>query len=245
MPDVKKRPNATQKPEPTALVLASASPRRRALVGELGLPVELRPADVPESALPGERPEATARRLALAKAEAAARAAGTGVVLGGDTIVVYRGQILGKPADSAEATEMLRRLRDRTHRVITGVALVDLGTGRRLVRSVTTRVRMRDYSDAEIAEYVASGAPLDKAGAYGIQDDPFAPVREIVGCYLNVVGLPLCAVARGLRALGYGLPASPWADGVCRCAEEAPPSLRQKVHSRTLSNHEPGPPTND
>lgn len=218
------------KPRPPGLILASSSPRRRALAGELGLPVELRPADIPEKSRPGERPEATARRLALEKARAAAAAGGAGVVLGGDTIVVNRGRILGKPADTAEAAEMLRSLRGRTHRVITGVALVDLATGREVVRAETTRVRMRDYSDEEIADYVASGAPLDKAGAYGIQDDPFLPAREIVGCYLNVVGLPLCVVARGLRALGYSLPASPWADGACRCSAEAPSALRMRVH---------------
>jgi MAF protein len=215
---------------PAVLILASASPRRRALVRELGLPTEIRPADVPEKPAPGERPVATARRLALAKAAAAAAAGEIGVVLGGDTIVVHRGRILGKPDDPAEAVATLRSLRGRPHRVVTGVALIDQESGRSVVRSVSTRVVMRDYSDDEIAAYVASGAPLDKAGAYGIQDDPFSPVREIAGCYLNVVGLPLCAVVLGLRALGYSLPPSPWSDGVCRCAEEAPDSLRMKVH---------------
>jgi len=203
------------------LILASSSPRRRALIRELGVPVELRPVDVPEESLPGETPEQTAMRLARAKAEAAAALGGEGVVVAGDTIVVDRGRSLGKPRDTAEAWAMLRQLRGREHRVITGLALLDLATGRTDVRQVTTRVRMRDYSDEEIEAYVRSGVPLDKAGAYGIQDSQFGPVREIAGCYLNVVGLPLCAVARGLRRLGYTLPEGPYASGKCRCGELA------------------------
>lgn len=201
------------------IILASGSPRRQALIGELGLPVELRPVDVPEVPWPGEPPEQTATRLALAKAEAAASQGGTAVVVAGDTVVVDRGTILGKPGDPAEARAMLRRLRGRWHEVITGLALIDLPTGRRDVSAVTTRVRMRDYSDEEIERYVRSGSPLDKAGAYGIQDAAFHPVERIAGCYLNVVGLPLCAVVGALRRLGYSLPESPYSSGECRCAD--------------------------
>jgi septum formation protein len=208
------------------IILASASPRRQELVRELGVPVELRPVDLPETPLPGESPSATASRLALLKAEAAAARGGDGLVIGGDTIVVDGSDILGKPADPADAVAILRRLRDRAHQVITGVAVIDLATGNRDVRGVETDVWRRDYSDTEIAAYVASGAPLDKAGAYGIQDSPFLPVREIDGCYLCVVGLPLCAVARAIQSLGYALPPGRYADGACRCRDKAPSGVR-------------------
>ena len=210
------------------IVLASASPRRRTLIAHLGLPVEHREADVPEVPLPGEYPAETALRLAREKVEKVAgphpnplpegegvRAAG--VVVGGDTVVVADGRILGKPADPDEARAMLRELRGREHQVITGVCLLDLASREVYAEAVETRAWMRDYSDAEIERYVRSGAPLDKAGAYGIQDESFHPVDRIEGCYLNVVGLPLCAVARGLRALGHDAPGYPTDD--CRCGE--------------------------
>ena len=199
------------------IVLASASPRRRALIATLGLPVEYREADVPEIARLGEHPAETALRLAREKAETAAEGLSVGVVVGGDTVVVADGRILGKPADPDEARAMLRELRGREHQVITGVCLLDLASREVYAEAVETRAWMRDYSDAEIERYVRSGAPLDKAGAYGIQDESFHPVDRIEGCYLNVVGLPLCAVARGLRALGHDAPGYPTDD--CRCGE--------------------------
>jgi MAF protein len=201
------------------IVLASASPRRRALIAIVGLPVEYREADVSEIPLPGERPAESALRLAREKAGKVAPSVTEGIVVGGDTVVVADGRILGKPADPDEARAMLRELRGREHQVITGVCLLDLATGGRFSEAVETRVWMRDYSDDEIERYVRSGSPLDKAGAYGIQDESFRPVDRIEGCYLNVVGLPLCAVARGLRALGHDVPDYP-PDG-CHCREWA------------------------
>jgi MAF protein len=227
-----------------AIVLASASPRRRALIAHLGLPVEYREADVPEDPAPGERPAETALRLACEKVRKVAgpsplplgegigrspegetsssplpsREGSQGVrsvVVGGDTVVVADGRILGKPADDDEARAMLRDLRGREHQVITGVCLLDLASRCITTEAVETRVWMRDYSDEEIERYVRSGSPLDKAGAYGIQDESFHPVERIEGCYLNVVGLPLCAVARGLRTLGHEVPGYP-PDG-CGC----------------------------
>ena len=195
------------------IILASSSPRRQALIGELGVPVELCPADVPEEPLPGEQPDETAVRLALTKAKATAhrKCGGVGVVVAADTVVADQSRIFGKPSDPVEARSMLGQLRGREHRVITGLALVDLTTGRTDVRRVTTRVRLRDYSDREIEEYARSGKPLDKAGSYGIQDAELDPVREIDGCYLNVVGLPLCAVVESLRSLGHTLPEKAYA----------------------------------
>ncbi len=135
--------------------------------------------------------------LAEAKALAVAAMRPGCVVLGADTVVALDGQLIGKPRDEREATAMLDRLRGRQHHVITGVALSWRGALTSGVES--TAVTMRRYTEHEVRDYVASGSPLDKAGAYGIQDRPFAPVADYWGCYLNVVGLPLCLTGRLLR----------------------------------------------
>jgi len=150
-------------------------------------------------------PRDAAASLALAKARAIARRVGQGVVLGADTIVVIDGELLGKPAGPDEARAMLRRLRGREHEVITGVAVVDARTGRSDTVSVVSRVRMADYGEAEIAAYVASGEPLDKAGAYAIQARGAALVAGLEGSLSNVVGLPLAETARLLAAFGVQL----------------------------------------
>jgi len=182
-------------------ILASRSPRRRELLAHLGVPFRVVVPEVEEDAEPASsgQPEGLAEALALAKAEAVARDEGEAVVIAADTIVVDGDTILGKPADGAAAAETLRRLRGRTHRVITGLAVVDAGSGRRAASHVVTAVQMRDYSDAEVAAYVARGEPLDKAGAYAIQDEQFHPVASYDGCYCNVVGLPLKALVLLLR----------------------------------------------
>jgi len=188
------------------LILASSSPRRKEILGLLGLPFTVLVAEVDETPLAEEKPEAAARRVATAKAAAVAKLVPEGLVLGADTVVVYRGQILGKPKDAAEAGATLRKLRGRWHRVITGVHLVRAPNGASYTAAVTTKVWMRHYADAEIDAYVASGEPFDKAGAYAIQSREFHPVERIEGCYLNVVGLPLCEVVKGLHRLHYPLP---------------------------------------
>jgi len=190
--------------------LASASPRRRELLGLTGWAVSNLPAGVDEVPLAGETAEVLARRLALAKARAAAASPdGLAVTLGADTIVVDGGRMMGKPADAAEAAEMLERLRGGTHRVLTALALVDPRRGTELVELCETAVPMRDYTRDEVAGYVASGSPLDKAGAYGIQDGGFQPValERLEGCFANVMGLPLCHLVRGMRRLGHVPPA--------------------------------------
>jgi septum formation protein len=191
-------------------VLASASPRRRTLISRLGLRCDVEPTSVDESPRAGERPLDLARRLAESKARAVEP--GSRWALGADTVVILDGHALGKPVDAADAVAMLERLRNRTHEVATGVCLLAPGQQPR-VALVRTRVRMRPYSDAEIRAYVASGAPLDKAGAYGIQDAEFGPVHAILGCYTNVVGLPLCATAELLR--DAGLCAVPPPETIC------------------------------
>jgi len=183
---------------PVPVILASASPRRRELLGLLGLAFEASPADLDETWRNGEAPAAHAERLAREKA--AARAAPGAVAIGADTIVVVDGDILGKPRDAAEAGAMLRRLAGREHDVFTGVAVayggaVASGASR-------TRVRFRALDDAAIREYVATGEPLDKAGAYGIQGYGAVLVERIDGDYFTVMGLALGLMTELLGRVG-------------------------------------------
>jgi len=172
------------------LVLASASPRRREILETAGLSFSVRPADVDESTRPGEAPGDYVRRLAETKARAVWRRGE--ITLGADTTVVADSQILGKPADDAEAQEMLRRLAGRAHEVVTGYCLFDGATAR--AGAETTRVVFAPMTEAEIAAYVASGEPFDKAGGYGIQGLASKFIERVEGCYFNVVGLPVARV---------------------------------------------------
>ena len=187
------------------LVLASASPRRRDLLVRLGLDPDVRPTDSDET-WPGGDPGAAVEVIALRKARGV-RAPGA-LVLGADTVVVLDGDVLGKPTGTADARAMLARLSGRTHTVYTGFALVR--DGRTLTDHRATRVTFADLSRAEIDAYVATGSPLDKAGAYGIQDDAGALlVASVEGDYLAVVGLPLQAVYGALRSHFPDLIATP------------------------------------
>jgi len=192
------------------LILASVSPRRRDLLAQAGLRFEVAPAHIPEDPRPGEEPIAYVTRLAREKAEAVfAQLAKDGaggedaaglMVLGADTTVTLDEEILGKPADAADAARMLRRLSGRSHRVITGVALATAeGTE---VAAEVTAVRFCTLSDEEIAAYVATGEPMDKAGAYGIQGLAARWIPRIEGCYFNVMGLPLALVWTMLEGRG-------------------------------------------
>ena len=190
----------------TSLVLASASPRRRELLGLLGLPFSVVATEIPETPQVGESPQGVAVRLSRAKARVAharlaTRAIGDAhtVIIGCDTVVALGDQILGKPVDAAEAWDMLQRLRNRWHTVYTGLALICALDGEQLTDVAATQVHMRDYTEEEIAAYIATGDPFDKAGAYAIQHAGFHPVSEIRGSYANVVGLPLCHLVRCLR----------------------------------------------
>ena len=207
------------------LVLASASPRRRELLGRFGMPFEVRPVDLDESPLPAEVAGALVRRLAASKASAAIEAATEAdlVVLAADTVVVVDGRILGKPTDPDDAVAMLRSLSGRTHQVLTGVAVahragggagpavgdrseVAIGSARGLaVDVVTTEVTFAALSDADVGWYVGTGEPLDKAGGYGIQGRGGIFVTAIDGSYDNVVGLPLAATRALLRDAGVDL----------------------------------------
>ncbi len=185
----------------TRLVLASASPRRRRLLDVLGLDYEVVPADVDERPYPEEEPELYVERVARAKAAAVAADAADAVVLAADTAVAVGGQILGKPGHPAEARSMLRRLSGATHEVVTGVAVAPVGV--ETVSAVErTLVRMVEMTDEEIAAYVATGEPMDKAGAYALQGLGAIFVEWVDGSPSNVVGLPLHVVARLLRSVG-------------------------------------------
>ncbi|MEZ4552359.1 MAG: Maf family protein [Dehalococcoidia bacterium] len=178
------------------LILASGSARRPELLASLGVPFEVQPAGVDESS--GERdPERLARELALRKASAVQALEPQAVVIGADTLVSFGGRLFGKPADAAQATETLRALRGQTHQVVSGVAVV--GPEKRAVAAVVTHVTMRPYTDDDIDRYVATGSPLDKSGAYAIQDPGFAPVASYDGCMCSVIGLPLFTTRRLLR----------------------------------------------
>jgi len=196
------------------LVVASASPRRHALLAALGLEFEVLPTDIDEAAAAGTRPPPEAV-LAVAIAKAAAVPHADALVLAADTIVVLDGRVLGKPESPADARRMLGALRDRTHRVLTAVCL-DAPDERRTA-VVESEVRMRAYRPEEVDAYVGAGGGLDKAGAYGIQDEPLNPVERISGCWCNVMGLPLWTAWNMLRAAGLASPHMP--DGPhARCA---------------------------
>ena len=188
------------------LVLASGSPRRRQLLRDLGLDFEVRPPDADETQLAGETAEAMVMRLARDKALMDLRPGE--VHLAADTTVVVDGRVLGKPADAADARSMLSEIAGRDHAVFSGVAVARLdgdGEPRIASRLVHTRVTMRPLDEREIADYVATGEPLDKAGAYGIQGLGSLLVEAVDGNYLNVVGLPLPTVADCFADLGMKL----------------------------------------
>jgi septum formation protein len=195
------------------LVLASASPRRWELLRNAGIEFRVEPTQISEILRPGEEAKNFSERLAREKALAVFRQTPQGCVLGADTVVVRDGEILGKPQDEADALRMLRLLSGRTHEVITGVCLVGtIPVGRAKpasatqgderfedIRSQTTLVAMAEISDQEMEDYIASGEPMDKAGAYAVQGQASRWIRWIQGDYFNVVGLPVALVWRMLR----------------------------------------------
>ena len=203
------------------IILASASPRRREFFELLGLPLSVHPADVDENPRQGEEPGVMVARRSATKAAAVAQMLSEtdhgfdveltgvlekGLVVAADTVVVLDEEILGKPRDAAHAKQMLQQLRGRAHSVYSGVTVVEISSGRAAIHLSTTTVWMREYSKAEVKDYVASGDPLDKAGAYAIQHTGFRPVDRIEGCYSGVMGLPLDALVDGLAHFGVTLP---------------------------------------
>ncbi|MGD8624950.1 MAG: Maf family protein [Anaerolineae bacterium] len=221
-------------PDIRRLILASGSPRRRQLLSLLGVPFVIKVAEVDETPHPGEPPSEMVLRVSRDKALAAGQIGHDELVIAADTVVVLDGHILGKPADAAQAGKMLRLLRNRSHLVYTGVAVWH-GRRRRMVQELgESVVWMRNYGDDEIATYVDSGDPMDKAGAYAIQHRGFQPVARIDGCWLNVMGLPLCHLARALASFGLSVPAN--VPGACQAFNQH----ECKVSFSGLSSREQG-----
>jgi septum formation protein len=189
------------------LVLASNSPRRQQLFHELGLTFTALAADIDETPLPGEHPGAMTCRLAEEKARAVALRLGEvtadTLIVASDTTVALGDEIYGKPIDAADAKRMLQDLRNGPHQVFSAVSVLQLPGERQATRINTTNVFMRDYSEREIDAYIASGDPLDKAGAYGIQARDFNCVAHLQGCYAGVMGLPLADLSELLAEFGY------------------------------------------
>lgn len=173
------------------LILASASPRRQQFFADLGLTFTALAADIDETPLDGEKPDAFALRMAEEKAEVIARQHPASWVIGADTVVTLNGSILGKPADAAHALEILRTLQGKTHQVITGLALTCPEEGNSVSLTETTEVSFAPFSDAVLASYIRTGEPLDKAGAYGIQAKGAFLVETIHGSCSNAIGIPL------------------------------------------------------
>ncbi len=183
------------------LVLASASPRRSALLSQIGLTFKIHPSAIvePSPTVHTNKPVSeVTQALALLKATSVTQYYDHGLIIGADTLVSLDGELLGKPIDDADALVMLSRLSGACHEVVTGVALIDAATGRECIWSETTQVYFRKLQHPEITTYIASGEPSDKAGAYGIQGRGAAFVRRIEGCYFNVVGLPLASLVEHL-----------------------------------------------
>jgi septum formation protein len=183
------------------LVLASASPRRSALLSQIGLTFKIHPSDIVEPPLnvyTNKPVSEVTQELALLKATSVTQYYDHGLIIGADTLVSLDGELLGKPVDDADASVMLTRLSGACHEVVTGVALIDAATGENRVWTETTHVYFRQLQTAEITAYIESGETSDKAGAYGIQGRGAAFVRRIEGCYFNVVGLPLASLVEHL-----------------------------------------------
>jgi len=185
------------------LILASQSPRREALLRQVGLDFEIVPSDAEERLPEGVSPDEAARMLAERKARLIASRRSDGLVIGADTVVVVAGQLLGKPSGPEDARAMLRLLSGREHQVITGIAVVESASGRCRSDAVATGVRFASLDERVIDRYVATGEPLDKAGAYAIQGFGALLIEGIDGCYYNVVGLPLRRLAELLGEFGY------------------------------------------
>jgi septum formation protein len=197
-----KKPKRARKVNSSAIILASASPRRCELLESAGITFMVVSGDIDETPLPGEKPVAHVLRLAEGKAREVASRADGRFFIGADTIVLCDNEIMGKPCDNADATRMLRTLSGRAHQVITGFTVLDRETGRTVSRCVSTEVTFKLLAEKEISRYVATGCPLDKAGAYAIQGGAAYMVARIDGSYTNVVGLPLCEVVAALREMG-------------------------------------------
>ncbi len=189
------------------LILASQSPRRQELLRLCGFPFDTMVADVDENSVSDPDPAQDCIQTARLKGHAILKQVNTtrvkqAIIVAADTAVAIDGQLLGKPKDSANAAQMLTALRGRTHDVHTGVMIIDVASGQETAGSHTAVVKMRDYSEQDMLAYIASGDPMDKAGAYAIQHPGFRPVEGLTGCYLGVMGLSICHLLQLLQRMG-------------------------------------------
>lgn len=185
------------------IILASASPRRKKLLEQINLKFKTVSVDLDERQLPNEKPLRMVKRLAEEKLQLALQKIQHGIIITADTIVVLDGKIIGKPKDEIDAVKILKKLSGRKHTVYTGFALFNTSTNKKIISYEKTFVQFRKLTNEEISLYVGSGSPMDKAGAYGIQDDFGAVfIQAINGCYYNVVGLPLSRVYHALNEVG-------------------------------------------
>lgn len=203
---VKELTNDASKLNGREIVLSSRSPRRRSIIQVLDIPTKLfDPKDQEDDPRELENAEQYVNRVSFQKAMQAVSKFSDAVIIGVDTTVVLDKTIFGKPKTPSDALSMLETLKDRTHSVITGITMIDARLKRILTAATSTEVSMRKYSTEEIFSYISSGDTFDKAGGYAIQNDVFNPVKEFQGCYLNVVGLPLCSLINMLKNLGINV----------------------------------------
>lgn len=184
------------------IILASASPRRKMLLKQIGLNFKVVVSDFEEKIDMKIDPHKLARKLSLGKAKIVAKKLNNSIIIAADTFVTFKGKILGKPKDKQDAKRVLKLLSGKTHLIITGFTIIDTTTGQSVTKSIETKVYFKKLTDKEISVYVATSEPLDKAGAYGIQEKGSVFVKKIEGDYFNVVGLPIYAVVDTLKKFG-------------------------------------------
>ena len=183
----------------TRVILASSSPRRADLLSQIGLTFEIYPSDIEEPTFNGSiTPASATQQLASMKAKSVAERYTEGVIIGADTLVAYKNELIGKPDNPEHARSILKKLSGKKHKVVTGVCLINVELSKEITWNEVTKVYFRELNPVEIEEYVNCGEPLDKAGAYGIQGRGAAFVNRIEGCYFNVVGLPLASLIEQL-----------------------------------------------
>ena len=204
------------------IILASGSPRRLDLLSQMNLNFQVISSDIPEYHLENESAEEMTRRLSFEKASAVSQYVTEGYVIGADSTVVWQDLPIGKPTDIDDARRMLRELRGTKHEVTTGVTIIEAKSGRHITDSMTSNITLREYSDQEIEESIARGTPMDKAGAYAIQDELFKPGEMTNGCYTNVIGLPLCRLNEMFTKFGVELPTGPNIESTINCRIQCP-----------------------
>ncbi len=187
------------------IILASESLRRKKILEQIGLKFSVEKSNYEEKRIADSPPSEIVEFLSLEKANLLAVKYEDAIIIAADTLVVLNGEILGKPKSEEDARDMLRKLRNKTHTVITGFTVLDTKSGREVTKHVETKVKFKDLSEMEISAYVETGEPMDKAGGYGIQDKGGLFIEEIDGDYFNVVGLPLFAVSETLREFGIDI----------------------------------------